>query len=255
MIEYTQKRQRLAETRLSNLNRDLANDHPIRKHSEHLLDLMIRHGDKEQVIDRFDRDQLGEAWDLEKSSGVTPRIKDGTVGMKGILKRPGRVAARRMLAGPGRFVEYRAEMRIGSSNGVLDFAGLGVEIAVAPNVPVRFRIRVGVDDRDELVILMNDGTKALEPIRTKLRVTKDEWHAIVISVDDADDAKISGARFLKLFFDGQQMIPAARSQLRTLKRKGSLAQQFVTEFRAEGKPGATLDLAFRNYRRVQIQKQ
>ena len=85
-----------------------------------------------------------------------------------------------------------------------------------------------------------------------IKVTKDDWHEILVTVDDADDADTKNpARLLRVFFDGKSLLPAEFSKLKGLRRTDTRSNQFLTEFRVESNPLTTVNVAFDNYRRIQ----
>jgi tetratricopeptide (TPR) repeat protein len=252
MVEYAQKRQDLAEFRLRRLIRDLQQkDDPFRLHAEKLLELMVRHGNKEQVIDKFDRKELGKAYTGVTGSG-RKQLADGELRMPGKFNRSGLVVAKRAMAGPGRFVEISIEMKVGG-NSAANFAGIAIEIPARGAATTRFRVRLGMDDRGKVLLERKDGRKAIEPLRTDIDVTRDEWHTLVLSVADPDDVDTKKtSRFLKVFFDGQPLHdPAKPIKLLTLRRTDNKTTPFSTEMRAEGNDKFPVDIAFRNYRRIQ----
>jgi hypothetical protein len=234
--------------------RDLKPGNSFRGHAEHLLQLMVRHGNKEQVVDKFDRKELGKAWTIAVAGKVSPHIDTRlqVLRMTGEMGRTGFALANRAMVGPGRFLELRVDMKVGKKN-LSNFAGVAFEIPSRTAGSSRFRLRVGMDDRGKVILELKDGRKAIEPVRTTIDVTRDEWHTIVISVQDADNADMkNNSRFLKVFYDGQPLHdPQKPIKLNGLRRSATKSTMFNTELRVEGNPKFEIDVVFDNYRRVQ----
>jgi tetratricopeptide (TPR) repeat protein len=254
MVEYAQKRLDLARFRLERMIRDLKPGNSFRGHAEHLLQLMVRHGNKEQVVDKFDRKELGKAWAIAVAGKVSPHIDTRLqmLRMTGEMGRTGFALANRAMVGPGRFLELRVDMKVGNKN-LSNFAGVAIEIPSRTAGSSRFRLRVGMDDRGKVILELKDGRKAIEPLRTTIVVTRDEWHTIVVSVQDADNADMkNNSRFLKVFYDGQPLHnPQKPIKLNGLRRSATKSTMFNTELRVEGNPRFEVDVVFDNYRRIQ----
>ena len=250
MLDHTQKRAQSAQRRLRGLITELGVDDPVRQHADHLRTLILRHDNLEQVGDRFDRGQLGRNWRKVNGSRPAPRLRDGVLQLQGPMERSGISVARRILEGPGRFIELSIDMKIEAGH-TTDFVGVAVDVPGTGATESRFRVRLGVDERGRVVLELRDGPRA-EPIlvRSGTIVTTGEWHTMSISVaaDDDQDPQVR-ERFLSAYFDEELVTEPVR--LRGLRAGTGAKQEMYTDLIAEGVEGQTAQVGFRNYHRLQ----
>jgi hypothetical protein len=184
---------------------------------------------------------------VSDGSGSTQlKPKDGVLQVQGELRNDDPIYAIRPLAGPGRFVEFSIDMKVDAA---VEFAGAVIEIPGRGATPSRFQIKLGVDDRGKVLLAMVDGSTAQDPIRTDIEVVRGEWHNLGFTTY-ADPAKKKGpALFLRVTYDDQVLYDA---RVKTLRRNAGANTAFNTGVRVEGRRRSTVDVSFRNFRRVQI---
>lgn len=244
--DYLQKRADRSEDRLGRMVRDLKPDDPLRLHIEKLLDDMLEHANKEQVEDEFRTADLGRIWVSDGSGSTQLKPKDGVLRVQGELRNDDPVYAIRPLAGPGRFVEFSIDMKVDTA---VEFAGAVIEIPGRGATPSRFQIKLGVDDRGKVLLAMVDGSTAQEPMRTNIDVVRGEWHTLRLRTY-ADPSKKKGpALFLRVTYDDHVLSDA---RVKTLRRNAGANTAFNTGVRVEGRRRSTIDVSFRNFRRLQI---
>lgn len=253
IIEYTQKRRDRAEGRFTTMVRDLPVDHWARIFAQDLLEQIADHAGKEQVIDRFDRERLGESWERGGRFGLTGKIEDGVLVIQSGSRPPNRdydTELFRSIEGPGRFVSCRVEMEMGLGHQA-QFTGLIVRIPVRGSKKVNFEVKLGIDARERVMLHVVDGrNKESRPqYFEEIKLERGRSHSLEIAALRDPKNKKSKRLFLSPRINGQALCEPI--PLQTLRASDRASRELRTVLASHCRANSPTDLRFKNYVRVQ----
>ncbi len=192
IVDYAEKRIEMAQGRLIEIRDSLRISDPNRSFTENVLEQIGDHAQKEQLRDVFERGDLGGNWTSSANGTVKPRLRDGALSIRGILKQPGRsVIARRVQPTGGNFLAVEVDMEINPGHRARDaFLQVGFPKKSAEGTS-DFSVSFGVHDKKPYLLIedgdrrqardqaqrenwepvrLSGGLNTLDPIRLALRV-------------------------------------------------------------------------------------
>ncbi len=157
LVEYARNRVVEAANRFTDLVTRTRSGDPLRAYAEEVLELINDHNQKEQLRDAFEREVLGDRWDVDKQPGFLPMLSDGRLRLAGQQPSGSQpIVARRSQPVAGNFLaaEVVIHRRPGDAS---RFAGLQIStLSRRGGAGPDFRARLGFSEGQPF-LLIEDG--------------------------------------------------------------------------------------------------
>jgi tetratricopeptide (TPR) repeat protein len=175
VVEYAMGRTSAARFQLSALL-ELPQSHPMRQWAEATQLRIDDHAQKEQLDDRFEREEIGNIWDAPGGFAA----ESGRLVLKGTLRRDVRAERRGAVQRGGRFLGVGISLELGAAHQQCEFVGLRIQTQSGGSGAAELVAQIGyrrgrphvrvVDGRDEPTNVAVDGVNASGPQQLMLRV-------------------------------------------------------------------------------------
>lgn len=253
IVAYKQKRYAEARDILDDLTRHLPLRHPKRVFAEDLVARMDAHDNLEQVHDSFDGDHLPKSWHTEVEGSVHPQPRGGELRITGPLRGRAVVMAWRELPGTGRFVSL--DLSLKSTGRPPAFVGLEINNLRRGRGAAQkdFVARFGFNEDGLPFLQIEDGRKPkpdeAEPVVFETAtVHKDAMNHLRVEAVPQEGKEDSKTLHFRTFWNGELV---HERKLRRLRR-GSGGGTLNLELKVETRRRTEVDVAFDNFRLVQI---
>jgi len=263
IVTYKQKRYEEARDLLKEMERNLPLGHPQRSFAKGLTGRMDAHDNLEQVHVTFDGKHLPKSWHTKQASvvegGVKPKVGKGVLRIEGRLKGSRTVVmAWRELPGTGRFVSL--DLWFQSSGQTPRFVGMEINNlrrargARAPDFMAKF----GLNQDGFLFLQIRDGRKPkedeAEPVVFRSAVVhKDRMNHLRLEAVPQKGDEDSKTLFLRAWWNDEKVHERKLNRLR--RGRGAGGGNLNLELKVESKGSTKVDVAFDDFRLVQIRGQ
>ena len=145
LCDYSQGRTEEARDQFYALMDGLPLGHPYREYGQNVVELIDDHAQKEQLIDRFERESAGTIWSPDRSGSLRMRLEDDHIVLDGRFQAEARTSLRRVGALPraGNFLAVEVRLQVERS-GERGFQGLKLEIPGRAGGEPSFQVLYGM---------------------------------------------------------------------------------------------------------------
>jgi tetratricopeptide (TPR) repeat protein len=192
VVDYSEEHSEEAKDTLENLLKDLVNqkDHPLRKWAEKTRQRIDDHEKKEQLDDRFERDELGSIWDVRTGKGehkFEPRLKDHAVVFEGNFTHAGEMSIVRTgaVAKGKNFLAVSARIQLGAQH--QGDAGLRIQSHLGGGGTGDFVAWIGFRDGRPTVFVKDGQDEQPQPEIKVADGTPTTAHKVELQVVPRDD--------------------------------------------------------------------
>ncbi|MEC7584434.1 MAG: hypothetical protein VYE77_08955 [Planctomycetota bacterium] len=236
-VDYARQRTEDARNQLDRLT-ELPPDNPMRKWAEATALRIDKHAQKEQLDDRFARDEIGNVWQTRGKPG--PRVEGEQLIIRGRFDRTGEVIAERRGAvqKAGRFLAVSVVMQCGTGHEAgQGFTGLQIQTQRGGSGASNFVARIGLRD-GKPHLMVQDGRAEAE--RRELEFTPD---GRPVSLELRVQERSDGRQFrLLCLWNG---VVVHNQDLKTLSANTNT--ELETQLRVSGRSGQRVDVRFDDY--------
>lgn len=244
VVDYSQGRVDDAINQLQRLATDLPKEHPMRRWAEATLRLIDDHLQKELLEDRFERQELGSIWPIDRDPSVVSTIDGNAILLRGKLTR-GEVSVERSGAVPRarNFLAVQCRMQLGPTHSRRDgLAGLRlVTAAGGAAAQPDFLFECGVREGQPFLRLVEGRDEPMQQTPAIAGFDVGGEQTIEVRVHPRPDQETMWT--MVVTWNGTVVL---RRDLRTLT--GRTQTELKTVLFAQGPRGSDVDVRFDDYR-------
>lgn len=238
VVDYAQQNVELAKDQLRSM-RNLPQDHPMRQWAETTQRLIDDHEQKEQLDDRFERDQLGQVWQVD--GGRVPEVVDQQVVVTGQARGSELTITRRDAVPQAKsFLAMRVAMQIGAGQDLARTRFVGVRIVTKSGgtAAAAFRAQIGFGEGRPRIDIVDGRDKEVHQV-LPIDVDPRARHTLELRVEPREEGNL----LRLLFLWGGAVVHV--EDLRTLNTNTptGLETQLVVDCAA----GAAIEVRFDDY--------
>ncbi|MCR9246752.1 MAG: tetratricopeptide repeat protein [bacterium] len=249
VVDYALGRSDDAVAVLLRLSEDLPKEDQVKVWADETVQAIDDHAQKELLADSFERDDLGDIWQVERDGGLGPKAASGKLVFRGKAPTSGQGevwAARASAIRNGKnFLAVKVKMKVGASHQKSSFTGLRIQAQQGGNGRNRFQVDLGVRDHEPYLFIRDSQRE--EPVRAKNDVlgvanfTLDGEHELEIRVLP-QGAQAGNVFVLQVSWDGQVI---HQRELKSLS--GTTQTELKTVLFVQDARGGQVDVEFDDY--------